>query len=249
MLQGFYSAASGMMMQQHGLNVIANNMANAETPGFKTNRLLSTTFEQTLLNRIEGGQKNGIGSGSPIRIVREVSDMYTNGGVTETGRPFDMAVTGTGFFNVQAEDGQTYLTRNGQFDLDEEGYLILRGQGRVLGTGGALRLTTSNIKVDGTGTITNAETGANLGQLRITEPANEDAEITQFKNGMYQVTGGEVVNAPNPEVLQGGLENSNVNISNEMTEMMMAQRNFASASQMLKMIDATYAKAVNIAAI
>lgn len=249
MLQGFYTAASGMLMQQHQLNVISNNLANLQTPGYKTNRLLSTTFEQTLLSRLEKGRYNTIGTGEPLRIVREVADLFSTNGVMETNRPFDMAITGPGFFNVQAANGQTYMTRNGQFDLDEEGYLILRGQGRVLGTGGALRLSTSNIKVDESGVITNSLTGAGLGQLRITVPA-ENAEMEQYRNGMYTVVGGGTGGAAAaPAVLQGALENSNTDMNAEMTEMMMAQRNFAAASQILQIIDGTYSKAVGIASL
>ena len=78
MLQGFYSAASGMFMQQRHLNVLANNLANTQTPGYKTNRLVSTTFEQTLLARLERGNSAYLGGvGSPARIVDEVADIFT----------------------------------------------------------------------------------------------------------------------------------------------------------------------------
>ena len=66
MATGFYTAASGMLMQQRSLNVIANNMANASTPGYKTERVVSTTFEQELLMRQEGFQKTFIGTGDAV---------------------------------------------------------------------------------------------------------------------------------------------------------------------------------------
>lgn len=249
MLQGFYSAASGMLMQQRALDVIANNLSNTQTPGYKTNRLLSSTFEQTLMTRLEHGKYSDVGSGSPVRIVSQVADLYTNGGLTETSRPFDMAITGAGFFNIQGDvDGQTYLTRDGQFDLDDEGYLILRGQGRVLGTGGPMQISTSDITVSETGEITDSVTGAVLGQLAITAP-NEDAVVEEQYNGMYQVTAGGTTAVAQPGIVQGALEDSNVSLTNEMTAMITAQRNFSSASQALQFIDATYAKAVNIASL
>ncbi|MDL2252706.1 flagellar hook-basal body protein [Ruminococcaceae bacterium OttesenSCG-928-I18] len=248
MLQGFYTAASGMFMQQRSLNVISHNIGNLQTPGFKTSRLLSSTFEQNFLTRLERYNTNGVGTGDPARIVSEVPDIFTAGGLTETTRPFDMALTGYGFFNIQGEDGQTYLTRDGQFDLDDEGYLVLRGRGRVLGQGGPLQINTSDIAVDANGQITNSLTGAALGTLAITVPA-DDADVEQNANGLFSVAGGPGAPAEDPQLVQGAYENSNVNMTDEMTAMMMAQRNFSSASQALQFIDATYAKAVNIAAL
>lgn len=248
MLQGFYSAASGMFMQQRGLNVIANNLANAQTPGYKTTRLLSTTFEQTLLTRFEKYGSGGIGTGEPVRIVSEVADLFDINGLTGTNRPFDVALNSPGFFNIQGEDGQTYLTRDGQFDLDEDGYLVLRDRGRVLGTGGPLKLDTSDITISETGQITNSITGAALGQLAVTNPG-EEAEYQIERNGLYTSSAGVGAQQQDVVVVQGALEDSNVVLTEEMTAMIMAQRNFQSASAALKMIDATYSKAVNIAAL
>lgn len=248
MLQGFYSAASGMLMQQRSLNTISNNLANARTPGYKTNRLVSGVFEQTLLSRLERGRFNGIGTGAPVRVVSEVADIFTTGGFAETLRPFDMAVTGSGFFNIQTEDGQTLLTRNGNFDIDDEGYLVMPGRGRVMGVNGPLQIYTSDIEVGENGEISNYVTGENLGQLLITVP-NENAVIEETRTGMYQVVEGGVAAAQQPMVAQGVLENSNVDLTGELTAMIAAQRNFASASQALQIIDATYAKAVNIASL
>lgn len=247
MLQGFYTAASGMFQQQRGLNVISHNLANVQTPGFKASRLLSTTYEQTFLARLEKYNTGRIGTGDPARIVEEVPDMFTAGGVTETDRPFDFAITGDGFFNVQGENGQIYLTRDGQFDLDEEGYLVLRDRGRVLGAGGApLQIGSSDILVDENGAITTASTGAAVGTMAITLPP-EGSQIEQNANGLFTSTGGVGAQVGEPKLIQGGYENSNVNLTDELTTMMQAQRNFSTASQALQMIDTTYAKAVNIA--
>lgn len=247
MLQGFYSAASGVLMQQRNLNVISNNLANARTPGYKANTLISTTFEQTLLTRMEGKNSAYIGTGNPARIVEEVVDIFKTGEIISTDQPFDVALNGSGFFNVQGEDGQTYITRDGQFDLDDEGYLILRGRGRVLGTDGApIQLGTSDIIIDKEGNITHDLTGVNLGILAITIPG-ENAVIEEARNGMYLVDGGPGPQSENPKVIQGSYENSNVNLTDEMAAMIMAQRNFSSASQALQIIDKTYNSAVNIA--
>lgn len=246
MLQGFYTVASGMFMQQRSLNVISHNMTNVNTPGFKASRLLSTTFEQELLTRFEKYNTGGIGTGEPARVVSEVPDVLTVSGLVETGRTLDVGLNSTGFFNVQGEDGETYLTRDGQFDLDEEGYLIMRDVGRVLGTGGPLQIGTNDVNISRTGEITDAFTGAVLGQFAITNPG-EDAVFQVERNGLYTTDVGVGAQDPEAVVIQGWLEDSNVDLTEEMTAMMMSQRNFQTASSALQMIDSTYAKAVNIA--
>lgn len=248
MLQGFYTAASGMLMQQRALNVISHNLANVNTPGYKTSRLMSETFQQELLTRLQNGRNTNIGTGEPARIVREAANVFDPSGLQETGNPFDVGLTGAGFFNIQGEDGQVYLTRNGQFALDEDHYLVLRGKGRVMGVGGPIQLNTSDILINDRGQITNAVSGAALGQLNITIPA-ENADIEVARNGMYIAAGGPGAQAPDPGVVQQWVETSNVNMTDEMTAMMAAQRNFAAASQALQWIDASYAKAVNIASL
>ncbi len=245
MLQGFYSAASGVLMQQRHLNIISNNLANMQAAGFKAKRLLSQTFEEQLMARLERGNTGYIGTVESTRIVSEVANLWTAGGIAETQRPLDMAVTGYGFFSIQADDGETYYTRNGQFDMDDEGYLILRDAGYVLGTNGApIQVAISDITLAEDGTLTRNDTGAVVGVLDIREPA-ENAVIEQARNTMY--TFDATVPAADPMMIQGGYERSNVNLTDELSAMIMAQRNFSSASQALQWIDQTYAKAVNIA--
>ena len=274
MSTGFYAAASGMLMQQRSLNAISNNMGNTKTPGFKTERVVSNVFEFELLNRIENGN-NLIGKGAPVRIVQDVPTGFDDpSSLEETGRPFDMALNGLGFFNVKvpgvgenAED-QVYMTRNGNFDLDSEGYLILRGAGRVQGKNGDILLGSSNFTVLGDGTILNS-TGRMVDQLYITA-AKDNTQLTKAGNGLFKVE-------PNPpatpatidgrftydtgedagvveltgaqiDVRQGWLEASNVNLNREMTLMIETQRNFQSCSQALKVIDQRNQKTATICA-
>ena len=126
MLTGFYTAASGMFMQQRTLNVLANNMANAATPGFKAERVVSTTFEQELLTRQERGNNGLLGKGSPVRLVQDVPSLFDPSLLKETNRPMDIAINGEGYFNIKSADEQQYMTRNGNFDIDDEGFLVLK---------------------------------------------------------------------------------------------------------------------------
>ena len=99
MLRGFYTAASGILMQERTLNVLTNNMVNSQTPGFRASRVVSTTFDQEFMTRYE--RMNGpsaIGVGSPIRVVSDVPTQFDPSSLEETGRPFDVAINGDGFF-------------------------------------------------------------------------------------------------------------------------------------------------------
>ena len=76
MLEGFYTAASGMLMQQRTLDVLTNNIVNAKTPGYRANRVVSTTFEQEFMTRLEQQNTGRIGVGAPIRVVAEVPTRF-----------------------------------------------------------------------------------------------------------------------------------------------------------------------------
>ena len=245
MLTGFYTAASGMLMQQRVLNVLSNNMANIKTPGFKTERVVSSTFEQALLTRIEQGQNTVIGSGNPIRIVEDVPTSFDPGFLETTNRPFDMAVAGEGFFVVQSEN-QQYLTRNGNFDLDDEGYLVLRGAGRVQGQDGDIFLdNSSNFTVSAEVVLYDGRR-RRIDTLLIAQP-NDYAQLEKYANGMFVDPNAETTptNGYGVQVLQNVVERSNANLNEEMALAIEAQRTFQACSSMLKSIDQLNEKTVN----
>ncbi len=247
MLTGFYTAASGVLMQQRTLNTISNNIANSSTPGSRSARLVSTTFEQELTTRLESGNNEVIGSQSPIRIVDTVFTEYDSGFIEATGRPFDFAITGDGFFSI-AQDGSGELayTRNGNFDVDDEGYLVLRDIGRVLGENGEILLGTSDFTALSDGTIFDSD-GNQIDKLRIRVPADY-ADLQQINNGLYLNTN-EAGATDNIEgtpltVMQGHYERSNIDLNREYTLLMEAQRSFQSCSSALQMVDVINQKTV-----
>lgn len=232
MFSGFYSAASGMLMNQRRLNMISNNMANQNTPGYQARKLVGTTFEDELV-RQQNGQNTQIGKGTPISIVAEEAIDFTAGSYDTTNRSFDAAIYGNGFFTVQ--DGDTaYLTRNGNFDRDTEGYLILPGVGRVAGSQGPVQVGGGNFSIGPTGAVYNAD-GNMIDLLQIVEPADYN-NLEVNNNGMYTVTDGQT-NRVYPRIQQGVLEKSNVNVSKEMTDAMDVQRAFQSCGKALSIID------------
>lgn len=258
MYQGFYTIASGILMQERAINVLSNNLVNVNTPGYKATRLISTTFEEQLL-RVENGRDVNIGKAVPISIVSEAPTRYDSDSLIETGRPMDIAINGEGFFRIQAapvqvdettdatnaenaetamtQEGAIYLTRNGNFDIDEEGFLVLRGVGRVLGRRGEIDLGgSSSFVVDATGEIYGAD-GQYIDTLDVVVPA-EGEEIERVGNSLFQFVGeAEGQTAQTSTLVQNWLENSNIDMDREYTMVMEAQRAFQSCSTALQILD------------
>lgn len=258
MFSGFYTAASGVLNQQRTLNVLTNNMANAKTPGFRAERVVTETFDFELMTRIEKGNTQRIGLDSPIQLVRDVPTIFDTNSLVETGYPMDMAINGEGFFNIQSTipagednggapqveggEGPVLLTRYGSFALDEEKYLILPGVGRVLGQEGPIQVDGSDFVVDGEGKVYNSD-GTQVGTLLITQP-EEDTQLDKTTNGLYAVA--DPNNNPAAEgyqIEQKVLERNNININQEYTLAMQAQRAFQACSQALKIVDQMNQKA------
>lgn len=252
MLEGFYTVASGVLMEQRNFNVLANNMANTNTPGFRTSRVVSSSFQQTYLTVLENGKYTYIGKGDPTRIIEDVPTEFNPDLLEETERPFDLALNGDGYFTILAEDGETaYLTRNGAFDIDEEGYLVLPGQGRVAGENGPIQVKDANFTVFLDGTVLDGS-GKMLDRLLIQAPAaqQEGADgaqqaLTKYQNGMYRITDGEALEQVDTEVYQKVLERSNVDLNREYTQIMTAQRMYQSCAAAMKSIDAINEKAAS----
>lgn len=251
MFSGFYTAASGALSQQRILNVLSNNIVNAKTAGYRAERVVSSTFNFELLTRIEDGKLVQIGSGSPIRVIQEVPVNFDSNALEETGRSLDIAIGGMGFFNMQevlSEDSQEepklYLSRNGGFTVDTQGYLYLEGVGRVLGQKGPIRVENVDFVIQEDGAVYNSR-GRQVDKLLITQP-QELTQLEKTDNGLYTI---EDMNnnlvVENPTLYQGMLEQSNIDVNRELTLAIEAQRAFQSCSQALKIVDNMNQKAAN----
>lgn len=241
MFSGFYTAASGMLMNQRSLDMAANNIANVKTSGYKPKRLVKTTFNEQLVRQMNG-QTQGLGQGSTISIGTREMTTHGQAPVVDTGQTYDLAINGDGFFVIQGTDGQ-YLTRNGHFKRDEEGNLILPGVGQVMGDGGPVYVDESGFRVGADGIIYDNEDGE-LDQIQIVEPDDYD-NLTFYDNGTYGAGGGVTLTQVYPTVYQGKLEQSGVNLNNEMTRAMEVHRAFQSCGKALTIIDQMNQKTAN----
>lgn len=243
MFKGFYNLTSGMLTQQRNLNVVANNMVNVSTAGYKADQYTSSTFDEVLLSRVGNKDKTGAQEIGPASYIRASSDVYTDftqGVLERTGITLDFAIEGDGFFAVQTAGGETAYTRMGSFSLDEEGYLCLPGQGRVLDNNGqTIRLNTDKIRGDEHGNIYSTA-GQLLGRLGV-YTFQDNGQLERNDQGLF--TGAQGTAVANPTVHWGYLERSNVEMVDQMTEMMTAQRALQSAASVAKMYDQVMTKA------
>ena len=202
------------------LNIIANNLANMNTTGFKAKKMMFIEH----LTRSEGG--NGI-AGQPISFVRDIATMRDTaaGTLKETGNPLDLAIRGPGYFVVETEDGERY-TRNGHFRLDEAGQLVTQGGNPVLSDSGQpffFSPEDSAIMVAPDGTVS-TENGE-LGRIRVVRFEN-DQELRETTGGLL-TSESPPQDVETPDVAQNMLENSNVQPIMEIARMIAVERAYS----------------------
>lgn len=242
MITGLYAATSGMLANSRALDTIGNNVSNAGSAGYKTDDVIFTSFGDALTYRIGGSVTAGVGTTSNGALVDTVYTDYRQGNLEETGRSLDLALWGNGFFTVRQPNGAEALTRNGQFAVDANGYLIDAMGNQVLGQNGALQVGIAEIAVDGTGRVYAA--GQYIDTLRITSP-QDPAALTKQEGGLLTGFAGQPQAAWDGKVQQGYLETSSVDLGEEVTGMIERSRAFQSCSQMVKMLDTVLEKTVN----
>jgi flagellar basal-body rod protein FlgG len=226
-----------MLAQQRNIDLISNNLVNAETPGFRTERMVFTTFQHELMIRKEAHSRTYIGTTDPITLVDDVVTLHHSGVYQDTGFAFDFAIDGPGYFMVRGNGEQPYLTRNGQFNMDAEGYLILPNTGRVLDREGEpIPVKNARFTIANDGTVYN-EANRRIATLAVVSPPLAD-DLIRLDNGMYQIRQGAAAEPSEDfRVVQGVIERSNVDYNMEMTTLLESQRAFQSCSSALQMID------------
>lgn len=222
MENSIYVALSRQMALQRQLDVTSNNIANMNTTGYKNQRMLFTEFleKPAMHEKVSFVQDRA--------VVRDLSV----GGMTQTGNPMDLALTGQGYFTVDTASGPRY-TRAGNFRLNDQRQIVDGGGLPVLADNGqplVLPAGTSDVKVSGDGTVA-TELGP-VGKLNIVTFKNEQL-MTEVGAGLY-VTDEEPQPAPkDTKVAQGLLEGSNTKPVVEMTQMIEIQRNYMSAQRII----------------
>lgn len=235
MERGLYIAASGMLAEQVRQDQIANDLANASTPGYKADTSVQASFGEVLLSNTETGQAVGPMS-LGVHIAQEVTDL-TQGPLQQTGNPLDFALDGSGFFTVQTPGGTAY-TRDGQFEVNGSGQLITDTGNPVLGTDGKpINVgNAKNLSVSPEGKVTsNGKVVGTLNIVSLTNPVKQGDTLWSGTPGAKPAA---------TTVDQGYLEGSGVQPAEAMVDMIVSLRAYESSQRVLQGIDETLGKAV-----
>ena len=165
MNSGMYSALSGNVAAMKRMDIISNNLANVNTPGFKKDKM---SFEGMLASATTPPVVPPSTTADPILQKDNVYVDYAAGTVAQTGNPFDMAIDGDGFFVVNTPDGPAY-TRQGNFRLSADGTLVTSDGFPVQGQSGPIRISGSKVEIDAKGVVAKLEDGV----LKLTLPKRE----------------------------------------------------------------------------
>lgn len=231
MINGLYSSAAGMLGQLEQQDAITNNLANANTPGYKKSSVSFAAVSQRVtieeITRAEAPSRK-----VPCVIPIPFSNTDRSQGIMQdTANPTNLAIDGPGYFVVS--DGRSQeLTRRGNFTLNNSGQLSTTDGKLVIGNNGPIRISNANWSVDPDGTV--KVNGNTIDKLKI---------ISENQTRAANVSNGQ---QPAGRILQGQLENSNVSVVREMVSMLTALRSYEANQKSIQSIDQTLDKIINI---
>jgi flagellar basal-body rod protein FlgG len=258
MIRALYSAASGMTAQQLNVDNIANNLANANTVGFKARR---TQFQDLLYQTVSqpgasASAQSVVPSGLQLGLGTRPSSneiIFTEGNPQLTNNPLDVVISGRGFFQVRQASGDLAYTRAGTFHLDRDGNLVTSA-GEALEPQITLPQDTQSITIATDGTVSYTQPGQTAaqlaGQIQLANFANP-AGLNSLGGTLYQPTdasGDPIVGNPGGQeglgtLLQNYTEQSNVSVVDEFINMIESQRAYEADSKVVKAADDMYSMA------
>lgn len=236
MPNGIYSAMTGALAQEEHMDIVANNLANGSTNGFKS---VQATFKE-LLDETREGTKNQ--TQRHVILDGTYTD-FSQGPLQHTHNPLDVAIQGEGFFVVDTPEGEKY-TRNGAFVLNDQRQLTTVSGELVQGTGGAIEVPEGAvININQSGSVTSGP--LEIGKIRVVQFENPQ-DLNRIGHNLYGADEGVVAqDLENASVLTGALERSNVNMIREMTSLIKVSRfyeSFNKAIQTYRTVDGSTAR-------
>ncbi len=251
MVKGLFTAYTGLLSEQKRLDVVSNNVANAATVGYKKEGVTNQAFEELLTLKTKDASIGGdqaIGSMSLGTKLGEVYTNYEQGSLQETGNTFDLAISGNGFFQVAVTDKDgnetTKYTRDGSFKLDSYGYILDSDGNHLIGENGYVQVPDTNgtIAIDSSGVVfcNNVE----VDKIKL-QDFEDYKYIEKYGNNLYQTVDGATEKEATGNVLQGYLEQSNVQTVEEMVNMITITRAYEANQKVMNTMDSMLEKVVN----
>jgi flagellar basal-body rod protein FlgG len=248
MLDSFYIAAAGMNAQQAQVDVISNNLANVNTTGFKKSTVDFEDLMYRELNRASGllGSPdigNPVGTGTAVASITKV---FTQGEIKKTERPLDIAIEGQGFLELMLADGTLAYTRTGNLQIDREGMLV-NSDGHLLNPSIRVPADSESLLIRPDGVVLAQVVGENepleVGRLQLANftnpsgltPAGDNLYVPSHQSGdvIYAEPGQDGIGL----LAQGFLEGSNVNLVEELTNLILAQRGYEMNAKAIQAAD------------
>lgn len=255
MLRGLYTSYTGMLNEQYRMDIMSNNLANADTTGFKKEGSTSQAYAEVMAVKIKDLSENPnipkrLGNMSLGVKIGETYTDFSQGSLRDTGNTYDIALGGSGFFNIEftSKSGETSTkyTRDGGFTITKEGYLVTKDGDYVLGENGRIQLSTTagSTVFDRNGDIYQDDRLVASLKLSDFEDTNY---LTHYGETMWDTKEGAVeVEAADPDVRQGYLEMSNANVVKEMVNMITISRQYESNQKMLTTFDQIMEKTMSL---
>jgi flagellar basal-body rod protein FlgF len=230
MVNGLYSAASGLNAAEQNHEVVSQNLANANVPGYRRRALAFESFAQTLNQTTQPGTAQGL---KGVGVAKAFST-FNPGPMQHTGSPFDLAVQGDSFFVLQGPNGPLY-TRNGTFQLNSQGQMQSQNGLLVSGTGGPITIpsTAKQIVIGSDGSVVVDQVP--VGQMQLARFPDANA-LVPVGTTVFQAPQGVQPQPSTDKVLQGYHEASNVQAVNEMVSMIAGMRQFEASQRALRAI-------------
>ena len=240
-----------MTTQMKRMDVVANNVANVNTTGYKKDSVATQSFSEEFMKRLDDpglrlfAHAVNIGKITSGVFVDTVFTNYASGSVNATGNSLDLAIAGEGFFAVETagKNGSVSekYTRNGEFTL-ANGRLVTRDGGSVIGQNGAITIPEGDISIDEGGNI--FSNGEYVDKLKMVD-FEDKSTLRSVRDTMFETTADSVFKNASGIVKQGALESSNVNSAREMVDMITVNRAYEANQRAILTIDSTLQRTVN----
>jgi len=239
-----------MTTQMKRMDVVANNVANVNSTGFKKDSVATQSFAEEFMKRLNDpglqmfGNAVKIGKMTSGVFVDTVFTNFTSGSITTTGNALDLAIMGDGFFAVEVYSGggaSEKYTRDGEFTL-ADGRLVTRDGSGVLGQSGVVTIPDGDITIDERGNI--YSNGVFVDTLRVVG-FEDNSTLRSVKDTMFETTADSVKKDPQCIIEQTALERSNVNSAREMVDMITVNRAYEANQRSILTIDSTLQRTVN----